>query len=241
MRACFCAAAIAAIGAACSSASAPTLSQSEVTGYNGFAQDLSSTVATYRAGASAMRSPSDCSAAEQQYMAHATPDIQGMTPIAAHMDGQLGVMSQVMSGDMSCGMSVAATELARHAAAACASADLAANRDEAAHHCDAMESFVEHMQMRSAETTQMMGSGGMMNGGMGSGSPDGGWTMPDGGRMGWDHKMPGCVFADGGFSIMDGGMPWLDGGSGMPGQDGGMPGQDAGMPSDGGMMDGGMR
>jgi hypothetical protein len=147
----------------------------------------------------------------------------------------------MMDEDLSCGMGVISAELARHAAGACAAVDMSSNREEAARHCAAMQSFVDHMQMRSAELAGMMGAQpAMMDGATGAAGTDGGWMMADGGWMGWDHQMPGCSLGDGGYSMMDGGMPWLDGGF-APGWDGGMP-MDAGMPFDGGMpgVDGGM-
>lgn len=95
---------------------------------------------------------------------------------------------------MKCTMSLISSELDRHAAAGCASADMDVNRAEARRHCDQMEPYSEHMQMRGAEAAAMMGSG-MMN--CCSGQSDGGWMMPDGGMKGWDHHVPGCS-ADGG-------------------------------------------
>ena len=115
-------------------------------------------------------------------------------------------MGQTASGDTRCGMDLMAGELARHAAVACTATDMGMNRAEANRHGDSMESFAEHMRMRAAEASGLMGSSGGMLGG-GNFMMEGGWTMPDGGMMGWDHQMPGCTFADGGFPMMDGGRP----------------------------------
>ncbi len=233
-------AAVLALGAGCASDRMPT--SSDLASYGQATADLSAAAASYRAGTSTMQSQSDCLTALQQYMGRATLDVNHVRLVAGRMDDQLAAFGRGMDGDLVCGMGVMDAELARHAAAACASPDMSTDRAEAVQHCDTMQSFVDHLRMRSAELTEMMGSNaGMMNGGMGWSGVDGGWMMSDGGWMGWGHDMPGCSYVDGGYSMMDGGMPWLDGGS-MPGRDGGMPGWDGGMPGmDGGhMMDGGM-
>ena len=198
-----------AIVAACSSGS--MMSGTDVTRYGQLAADLSGAVATYRTTALSMQTSAECTAAFQQYMGRARPDLDGMGPLAGKMDQEMKAMDQTTSGDTRCGMSVMAGELDRHAAAACTATDMGMNRAEVNRHGDATELFAEHMRMRSAEANGMMGysrgSGGMMGGGTGPFMMDGGWTKPDGGMMGWSHVIPGCTFADGGFTMMDGGTP----------------------------------
>ena len=196
-----------AVVAGCSSGS--MMSSTDVNNYGQLAADLSGAVATYRTSASTMQTPAECTAAFQQYLGHARPDLDQMGPLAGKMDEEMRAMGRTASGDTRCGMELMAGELARHAAAACTATEMAMNRAEVNRHGDATESFAEHMRMRAAEVNGMMGSssgsGGMMGGG--TGKLDGGWTMPDGGMMGWSHVMPGCTFADGGFTMMDGGRP----------------------------------
>ena len=192
--------------AACSSG--PMMSSTDVAAYDQLATDLGGAVATYRSATSAMQSSADCMAALQQYLGRARSDVDRMGALAGEMDDEMKSMGQMTSGDARCGMGVMGDELTRHAAAACTATDMGMNRDEANRHGAAMESFAEHMRMRAAEASGLMGSsGGMMGGGRGNFMMDGGWTMPDGGMMGWDHRMPGCTFADGGFPMMDGGRP----------------------------------
>jgi hypothetical protein len=89
-----------------------------------------------------------------------------------------------------------AHELDRHGVVACTSSDMTVNRAEAMDYCGTMQAYVDHMQMRGMEAAAMMGTG-MMGSGMMGGAPDGGWMMPDGGMMGWDHHLAGCS-SDGG-------------------------------------------
>lgn len=181
--------------------SSDRISASDVAAYDQLAADLSNSAATYRNAAASMTSPADCTAALQHYMARARPDLDQMGPIAGRMDGQMGMMGRGTNSDMACGIAVMSSELARHGGAACVSTDMSANRVVALRHSDTMEQDSEHMRMRVAEMDELMGwSGGGMGGGMMGGGfrPDGGWTLPDGGSMGWDHAMSGCAFADGG-------------------------------------------
>jgi len=170
--------------------------------YQHLITDLSGAVTAYRASASAMQIPADCSALLQQYMARALPDVDGMRPIAGRMDGEMAAAGWTMDSDLACGMNVIAAELARHAGMACASADVAGESAEAARHCDVMDSYLNHMEMRSAELSQVMG--GMMTAGTMT-AVDGGLRMADGGWMSWGHEMPGCTLADGGYWMMDAG------------------------------------
>lgn len=197
MRASRIAAGAVAVVAACSSGL--MMSRSDVASYDRLASDLGGAVTNYRTATSAMSTPAECMAALQQYLGTVKPDLDRMGPLAGEMDSQMMALGQGLSSDMRCGMDVMRGELARHAAVACTAADMGMNRAEAGRHADAMESFADHMRMRAAE------AGGMMGGA--SGMMGGGWTMPDGGMMGWGHQMPGCTYADGGFTMMDGGRP----------------------------------
>jgi len=222
------------LAAACGGTSAE-VATSDVTSYRTLTGELATTVTTYRVAAAAMSTPADCTAARQQYAASARPKMDAMGPLGDRMDAQMGRMGRVGDGDMRCGMDVASSEITRHLSVACAASDMAQNRAEAFQHCDAMQTYATHLEMRGAEVGGMMSGGGMMGGAM----QDAGWTMPDGGTMPWTHPMPGCSMLDGGFVMVDGGMPapGMDGG---PQMDGGMM-DGGGTPTDGGMMgDGGM-
>lgn len=176
------------------------LARADITSYNQLTSDLSAQVQAYRSTASSMLSPSDCTAALQHYLTRVRPDVAGMGPLASRIDDHMMGMGGMMAGDMRCGMDVISRELDRHGAVACTSADMEANRAEALRHCDQMQGYADHMRMRGAEAGEMMGSGMMGSGMTNCCGPhsDGGWTMADGGTMGWDHQMPGCSTADGG-------------------------------------------
>lgn len=171
------------------------LAPADLAAYRQFTQDLSTQLGAYCSTASTMLSVSDCTAAVQRYLDRARPDVAGMASLAPRMDGyMMAGMGSGYAGDMRCAMDLISREIDRHAGAACASGDMDVNRAEARRHCDQMVPYSEHMQMRGAEAAAMMGSD-MMN--CCGAQPDGGWMMPDGGMMGWDHRMPGCL-ADGG-------------------------------------------
>ena len=173
------------------------LAPADVTSYDLLAADFSGQLQTYCSSAAAMSSASGCTAALQQYLEHVRPDLAGMGPLAGHIDDQM-MGAGMPAGDMRCGMDLMSRELDHHAGVACTSADMSANRAEARRHCDQMQGYADHMQMRGAEAGGTMGPGMMGSGsGMMSGGSDGGWMMPDGGMMHWDHPMPGCA-ADGG-------------------------------------------
>ena len=173
------------------------LAPADVTSYNQLATDVSGQLQTYCGSAATMSSGAACTAALQQYLDHVRPDMAGMSPLAGRIDDHMMGMGTMMNaGDMRCGMDLMAREVDRHAGVACTSTDMSANRAEAQRHCDQMQGYADHMRMRGAEATGMMGSG-MMGSGMMGGAPDGGWMMSDGGTMGWDHHMTGCS-ADGG-------------------------------------------
>jgi hypothetical protein len=148
-----------------------------------------------------------------------------MAQMAGGMDDAMESMGQKMHGDMQCGDQVMQDEIKRHLAAACTSTDVAVNQAEATRHCDAMESYSEHMQMRADEEGSMMGNmmGGGMMGGTAPAATEGSWKTPDGGMMSWDHTMPGCTYRDGGFqpeggSTAGGTTGGTDGGTGQPAQ-----------------------
>jgi hypothetical protein len=170
------------------------LAPAEVASYQRFAEDLTAQVQTYRSAVSTMRSTPDCTLARQQYLDGVRPDVAGMGPLARHIEDHMMSMGTKHGGDMQCGMDLISREVDRHAGVACASGSLETNRAEALRHCDQMQQYSEHMRMRGVEAAGMMGSQMMGSGMMGccSGQTDGGWMMPDGGMMPWDHQVPGC-------------------------------------------------
>jgi hypothetical protein len=199
---------------ACSSGD--LLSRADLANYQNASTTLSAALVTYCSGAGAMQSMADCTGGLQAYLGAAGPAVATMMPIAGHMDGEMEMMNRAADGDARCSMQLMTDELARLSASACASSDLATDRAAAAQHCGLMQGMVDQMQMRGAEAGALMGmsGSGMMSGGMGSGigsGSSGSWTMPDGGVLPWSHAMPGCVFADGGYSESDGGN-LMDGG-----------------------------
>jgi hypothetical protein len=187
----------------------------DVATYDRLAVSATSTLESYRSATASMSTGARCSSAVGAYGPAMRGDLDQMRGMAGAMDTQMRNMGQPSAADMECGMGVMEGELQRHLGVACTSVDMAANRAEAAQHFAVMEPALEHMQMRTAEMTAMMNSsGGMMGQGMGPGMMDGGWRMPDGGMMSWNHQIPGCGEADGGSGLMtDGGWaPMMDGG-----------------------------
>jgi len=162
--------------------------------YSQLAVSASSAVASYRQASATMATPAACRTDVDDYAAQMQGMVARMQEMAPRMDGHMAAMGQTMGADMQCGTGVMAQELMHHLSVAYTMADMTANAAEAARHADAMQGYADHMQMRAAEMAEMANrSGGMMGGASGSGMMDGGWQMPDGGMMGWDHTIPGCT------------------------------------------------
>jgi len=188
-------------------------------------QNMTSAVSSYRASATGAATLTDCQAAERSYEGQITPMMDQMRQLSGAMDDAMKKLGHPEDADVTCGSGAMQAELDRHKPVACASADMAANKSEAASHAGAMDELIDHQRARAAQAGSAMGVSGMMDAGSMTGA-DGGWTEPDGGMMGSCQQE-----SDGGFT-MDGGM------MGDGGTDGGMMG-DGG--TDGGMMgDGGM-
>jgi hypothetical protein len=204
---------------ACSSMGNSTgVNASDVAALDQAASNVSGSAASYQTSTANMATPADCTAAVQQYTTQVHPNVDHIAQMSGRMDAAMSSMGQMMGADMQCGSSVLQQELAHHLGIACTSPDMAANRAEAMRHVGAMQEFADHMRMRADEMGTMMdGNGGMMGGEMGMGGGtgpammDGGWVMPDGGTIPFDHTMPGCTCADGGFHS-DSGSP-SDGGT----------------------------
>jgi hypothetical protein len=203
---------------ACSGMGSSNMSGANTAAYSQKAVQVSTAVAKYRAAAATMASPADCKAAVDQYQSDVRPPLDAMSQMAGGMDDAMDAMGQKMHGDMQCGDAVMQDELNRHLGAACTFSDVAVNQAEVTRHCDAMQSYADHMQMRADEASSMMGS--MMGGGMMGGTPTsttgGTTTLPDGSTMSWNHTIPGCTYGDGGFQPQ--------GGSTSGGADGGTTG-----------------
>ena len=203
------------LGACSGTGNSMGMSASDVAALDQAAAKVSSSAASYHTSTASMATPADCTTAVQQYTAQVQPNVDHIAQMSGRMDAAMSSMGQMMGADMECGAGVMQHELTRHLGVACTSSDMAANRAEAMQHVEAMQEFADHMRMRADEMSTMMGSGGMMGGGMGvgSGTPamlDGGWVTPDGGTIPFDHTMPGCTYANGGFhpdggSVTDGG------------------------------------
>ena len=186
---------------------------SDVAALDQAASKVSASAASYQTSTANAATPADCTAAVQQYTTEVQPNVDRIAQMSGRMDAAMNSMGQMMGADMECGSAVMHQELAHHLGIACTSPDMAANRAEAMRHVGAMQDFADHMRMRADEMGTMMGgNGGMMGGGMGMGGGtapammDGGWVMPDGGTIPFDHTMPGCTYGDGGFHT-DGGSP----------------------------------
>lgn len=178
-------------------------------------QSLSQAVAGYRTRSAAIADPASCAAAQQSYAPAVQPLVDRMQQMAGSLDGEMSSLGRTGDADMACATGAMKVELDHHAAAACASADPAADRAEAVRHADAMDGIIGHQRDRAGEMASVMGvDGGMMGAGMEGGHmADGGWTLPDGGSV------AACQGSSDGGYTWDGG-PMTDGGT----TDGGMMG-----------------
>jgi hypothetical protein len=172
--------------------------------YDALAQEAAATASSYGTATAAMSAPEDCQAAVQRYASRMDPTLERMQAMSGRMDGAMMSAGAPMHADMQCGTAVMAQELERHRGVACTQTDMAANRAAAQQHVEAMDGFANHMQMRAAEMTAMMGDGGgmmgqdggMMSGGTGPGTITGASQTSSGGMMSWDHTVPGCTPGD---------------------------------------------
>ncbi len=229
--------AVAFLLAACGMSRTASMSQADIAAYDQAAAGTGGAVATYRAAAETASSPAECASAVARYDAQVRPMLDRMKEMAGRMDQHMTGMGSHAGADMQCGMDVMVEELEHHLAVACTLPDVAADRAEAERHCDTMQAFVDHMRMRADEMGSMMGDEGMHGQGTGSGIMGGGWTMPDGGMMGWDHTIPGCNPTSTAAQV-DGASPTGDAtptGVGMPTDGGSATPMDGGMATDGGM------
>lgn len=167
------------------------LAPADVAAYNQVTADVAGQVQTYCSTVAATPSAGGWTASLQEYVNHVRPDLARMAPLAGRLDDEMMGTGSMHAGDMRCAMDAMSRELDRFAGVACTLPDMAANRAEAQRHCDTMQGYADHMRMRGAEAGEMMRSGMMGSGAM-NGASDGGWMMPDGGWMGWDHHIAGC-------------------------------------------------
>lgn len=203
---------------ACGGASS-SLSPAAVTQYRQAALSASTAVTTYQGSTQTMATPSDCQAAAQQYATQMGAAVNAMRTTSSSMDDHMRSMGQPGAADMTCGAEVLAMQLQQQMGVACASADMAQNRAVAAQHCQEMALATDHLQMRAAAMTSMMGTaGGAMGGGMMGGADmtsamqgmmDGGFSAPDGQHLTWSDAMPGCTLSGGTYqpAATDGGTP----------------------------------
>jgi len=195
------------------------VSSSEVAALDQAATAVSTSAVTYRATTESMTTATECAAAAEQYSSQVQPDVDRIAQMSGRMDGAMGSMGQRTGADMECGARIMQRELAHHREVACTAEDMAANREEAANHAQAMQQFAEHVRMRAHEMGTMMdanggmtggnggmtgGNGGMTGGGTGTGMMDGSWTTPDGRTIPYEHTMPGCTYRDGEFEADSG-------------------------------------
>lgn len=131
----------------------------------------------YRTGMMALETATvdDCQRVQDTYDAEVRPAVSQLVQMSKRMDRYMGYYGGDDVADHACVSAAMASELDRHRTAACTSADLGANQDEAGRHVEVMLAYGQHMWDRC---DQMM-----------RGSDSGDW--------GWGPMMDGCSDAAG--------------------------------------------
>jgi hypothetical protein len=128
-------------------------SQSDVQTFAALATEVSSAASSYATAAQATTDVAGCQAVHRAYDDHVRPDVERMQQMSPAMDGTISGMASMMAtaNDVGCASDAMRAELDRHAAAACASADMATNHAEAERHAGAMDAWAEHQVARCSE------------------------------------------------------------------------------------------
>lgn len=155
--------AIALGAAACGGATGSARDASALTAYQAVGQQMTTTLTAYAADAAAMPDVAACDAAYGRYQGAMPPLAERMREMSQAMDQRMAQAGHP-GFDMGCMADAMRAELGHHHAAACAGADLAADRQEAAEHVATMSRFMEHQRVRYQDAGSWMG---MM------GNPDG--------------------------------------------------------------------
>lgn len=169
-------------------------SASDVQEFRTTATAVSSAATGLAANAGAMPDAATCRSDEAAYEPSVRAMLERMRAMSGAMDRQMAADGHMGSTDLACATAAMMAELDRHAAAACRSSDMAANRAEIAQHAEVMVAWADHQRARCDELDSMMGGGTMMGGaGMGGTigacqqNPDGTYTL---GGMPADGMMP---------------------------------------------------
>ena len=131
--------------------------------YQKLTQDVVTRVATHRSNAAGAETVNACVAEHTRYDAEVRPLLERMKADSGGMDGCMMQMGKSGDADLSatCGSMMA--ELDGHKTHACASADAAVDKNEAARHCDAMDTWLASAKNRASYLAGSMG--GMSGGG----------------------------------------------------------------------------
>lgn len=188
---------------ACGGATATSGSdaQSNVTTYQALASKVDGAATSYGAATPGMTSVAKCQSLENAYDQKVRPWVTQMMHMSAGMDDWMGMHNAGSAADLECASAGMMDELSHHHAVACAS-NLAADRDEAQRHVQAMHGFAHHMFQRCGEMMDAVdgqspmwgpmmqscgnwnGHGGMMGGGGYGGMMGGGGHMMGGSGYG---------------------------------------------------------
>lgn len=173
--------------------------------YQVLGQQMTTTVTAYAAETATLPDVAACDAAHGRYEAAMEGMVERMRQMSAEMDQHMEGMGQD-GFDMGCVADAMVAELERHHAAACTSADVTADEQEAAAHVATMNQFMEHQRMRYQDAGASMG---MMDPPEGTTctcqeNADGSFTL---GGEPWTPgtPMPGCGTCTGDAC---GGEPW---------------------------------
>jgi hypothetical protein len=128
--------------------------------YGALGTEMATAVQAYGVDAAAVTSHAQCEAVHAGYHAHLTDATQRMHEPSAWMDEHMaGWGCAAQSADLSCVGAAIEAELGRHHAVACASGDLAQDRDEVGHHAEVMAALIEHQRSRAREAEAGTGMG----------------------------------------------------------------------------------
>lgn len=156
---------VAACGGTSNSSNATPASSSEVVQYKQLALQVQSAAGTYGQTMAGIPTLAACQRLEVQYDGQVRPWISQMMGMSGGMDSLVSDHDGAMNADMGCDADAMMRELDSHRSMACASADMATDRTEAARHVQAMTGYASHGVQRCDE----MLSG--LNGGSWSWSP----------------------------------------------------------------------
>jgi hypothetical protein len=145
-----------ACGGATTSPTGTAAVRSTAASYQSVGQDMSTAVTQYQAATTSLPDVATCQAAEAAYETNIGPMIQRMQTLSGTMDHYMSGAMGTATADMDCVAAAMAAEYARHQGIAC-TADVTADRTEAAGHATMMAGWIDHQRVRYEQMGEAMG------------------------------------------------------------------------------------